>query len=392
MVNMATRVAVVRAQTDYSDVEKAIGEALELLGGLTPFIHAGQKVLIKPNLLNMKGGESGMTTDYRVTSALVKMAGEQGAEVVVGDSSGMRFHGASERVIRETGTRKACEAAGAEVVSFDSAISHRVIIPGGRVLKECYIAAPVLEADVLITVPKFKSHALTKFTGAVKNQLGCLPGGQKTIAHRIGSTPELFAQLLVDLYTFIKPQLAVMDAVIGIGGLWRPSDRLKPGLILAGEDPVAVDAVAVRIGGYDPKDIPTLRIAHERGLGVAHLNDIEVIGTKIEELESVPLVSHRMASNFCGHLFSTLSQLVISKQNPVVHPEKCTGCSHCLEVCPVEAISMDNGRPLFNLDTCIRCFCCHELCPQRAVDIDRGFLGNLVLRRRKTAITTNDTT
>lgn len=388
---MNTRVAVVRTQRNYSEVEEAVREALDLIGGPGSFIQSDQDILIKPNLLNTKGGESGMTTDSRVTATLVKIAREQGSKVVVGDSSGMRFHGASERVIRETGTRSACEAAGGQVVSFDSTPSLRVEIPDARILKECYVAQPAIEADVIITVPKFKSHALTKFTGAVKNQLGCLPGGQKTIAHRLGSTPERFAQLLVDLYTIIRPRLAVMDAVVGIGGLWRSTDRLTPGLIIAGEDAVAVDAVAVRIGGFDPGDVPTLRIAAESGLGVADLNCIEIAGSRLEDIAPAHLVSNRRISDLFGFLFSTLSQFFISKQNPKVHPEKCTGCTHCLEVCPVEAISMASDRPLFNLDECIRCFCCHELCPQQAVGIDWGLLGNRVMGRSRSSQTSAET-
>ena len=381
MVDAEATVAVVRTKTDYSDVERAVREAVDLLGGLGSIIKAGQKVLIKPNLLDTRDGESGMTTDRRVTATLVKMVKEQGAEVLVGDSSGMRFHGDSERVIRETGTRSACEAAGAQVVSFDSTPSQRVIILKGRILKECHIAEPALEADVIITVPKFKSHNLTLFTGALKNQIGCLPGGQKTSAHRIGSTPEGFAQMLADLYTIIRPKLAVMDAVIGLGGGWRDPDRLAPGLIIAGEDPVAVDAVAVRIGGYDPKEIPTLRIAAERGLGTADLNAIHVVGSRIEEIEP-----NRFTSTLRSHLSSRLGQLFFSKQNPKVDFTLCDGCTHCQEVCPVDAISMKGDHPIFQLDTCIRCFCCHELCPQRAITVDWGLLGNWIMNRHRPAM------
>ncbi|MFQ6092776.1 MAG: DUF362 domain-containing protein [bacterium] len=379
---MKTPVAVVRTRTDYSDVERAVREAVNLIGGPGHAAQAGRKVLIKPNLLDVRGGESGMTTDRRVTAALVRMVREQGAAAVVGDSSGMRFHGASERVIQETGTRAACEAAGAQVVSFDSVPAHRVEIPGGRILKECHIARPVLEADVIITVPKLKTHTLTKFTGAVKNQLGCLPGGQKTIAHRIGSTPERFAHLLVDLHTVIRPNLALMDGVVGLSGWWRQSDRLSPGLIIAGEDSVAVDAVAAHIGGFDPKEIPTIRIAAERGLGTADLGAIDVVGTVLEELEPVPLAPRRFASILGSHLFFTLGRLVTFREDPKVNPARCVGCGHCQEVCPAGAVSMGDGRPAFDLDACIRCFCCQELCPQRAVSVDWGALGNWVMNRR----------
>lgn len=385
MVAHKATVAVVRTKTDYSDVERAVREAVDLTGGFSSIVQAGQNVLIKPNLLDTRDGEWGMTTDRRVTAALVRMVREQGAEAIVGDSSGMRFHGDSERVIRETGTRAACEAAGAQVVSFDSTPSQRVGISAGRFLRECHIAKVVLEADVFISVPKFKSHALTKFSGTVKNQIGCLPGGQKTIIHRIGSTPEHFAQLLSDLYTVIRPHFAVMDAVVGLGGWWRESDRLAPGLIIAGRDAVAVDAVAVRIGGYEPKEIPTLQIAAERGLGTADLKAIRIVGVKKEDLETVPLHPNRFTLNFASHMFSILGRLATSKQNPKLTPALCTGCAHCLEVCPVGALTIDEGHPLFHLDLCIRCFCCHELCPQRAITVDWGIIGNWIMNRKRPA-------
>jgi Fe-S-cluster-containing hydrogenase component 2 len=217
----------------------------------------------------------------------------------------------------------------------------------------------------------------------LKNQIGCLPGGQKTMTHRLGSTPERFGHLIVDLYTVIRPKLALMDAVIGLGGSWRPSDRLAPGLILAGEDPVAVDAVAAHIGGFDPAEVPMLRFAAERGLGIIEVDTMDFPGLHVDEIRPVPLLPHRFSSRLRSHAISFLSQPFLARQRPRVNREECNGCAHCLEVCPAEAVLMEDSHPVFLLDACIRCFCCHELCPQRAIAVDWGFPGNLFIRHRQ---------
>jgi uncharacterized protein (DUF362 family)/Pyruvate/2-oxoacid:ferredoxin oxidoreductase delta subunit len=367
-----TQVAVVKANTDYSDVEDAIRKGIKLIGGLENIIRVGQRVLLKPNLLEVRTGEQGATTDKRVVGTLVKMVKELGALPIVGDAAGIRFHGATERVLKQTGMREHCEALGAEVVSFDAAPPVETTIPEAKMLKSCHFASTVLDCDMLISVPKIKTHFLTRFTGAVKNLLGTLPGGQKTIAHLIGATPEGFAQVLVDIYTFLKPKLTVMDAVVGMGGTWRDKDRVEVGLIIVGWDGVAVDAVASHIVGFNPMKIPTLHIAAERGLGEIDLNKIEILGEEIDNLSVKRLAPRKIQTIFEGLLFS-LHGGFIRKQAPKLLEKECNSCKHCQQACPANAVIFENKKPRFDLDRCIRCFCCHELCPQRAITIDRGW-------------------
>lgn len=380
-----TQVAVVKTNTDYSEVAEAVRQAVELIGGLEGIVSAGQKVLLKPNLLEIRSSEQGATTDRRIVGALIDLVKEQGALPIVGDASGMRYHGATERVLRGTGMRAHCEELGAEVVSFDAVKPVKKTIPNARVMQNCYFADTVLHSDVIVSIPKLKTHSLTKFTGAVKNLLGTLPGGQKTIAHRLGSDAEKFAEVLVDIYAFLKPQLAVMDAVVGLGGLWRESDRVEPGLIIAGRDAVAVDAVAARIVGFNPTDIPTLRLAAARGLGTIDRSSIRILGEPLKNLAVKRMTPGKIQTALTG-LFFKLFAGVTSKEAPKVNAGKCNACQHCQVVCPVEAISfgpkngdaLSGGKtPQFDLDKCIRCFCCHELCAQRAIEVDKGFWGNL---------------
>ncbi len=373
-------VAIVKTPVDYSDVEAAVYEAVELCGG-RPVLDAAanKKILVKPNLVETNDGESGNTTDKRVIGALVKLATASGAVVSVGDSGGTRWHGATDRAFKETGIRDYCEALGAEVTSFDKIDPVEVDIPDGRVLKEAYLARPAVEADLLINAPKLKTHILTKTTGAVKNLFGTVPGGLKSVYHKTGGNSVRFASLIVDLYSVLQPRLNVMDAVVGLGGQWRLQDRIYPGLIIASRDGVAVDAVAAHLLGYDPMKVPIIADAHRRGLGVGELNEIAIAGEPLDRAAgSLAKETKRLRVPSFGN---SVGGWLLGKESPEVDSNVCNACGHCSKACPVGAITVVDGRPQFDLDACIRCFCCAELCPQRAIRLDRGPIGNLFFKR-----------
>jgi len=375
------RVSVVRCTAyDETVLDRALDVSLDLIGGLESFVSAGQTVLLKPNLLEARDGESGATTDKRVVGLLAEKVLALGGKAVVGDSPGLRYRGAGETVLRETGTRAYCESRGAEVVSFDNTEIVETRIPDAAILKHVYLAAAALEADVLVTVPKLKTHSLTVMTGAVKNLYGVLPGGQKTLGHVLGETKETFADLLLDLYALLKPKLAVMDAVTGMTRSWRTgTDRIEPGLLLASADSVALDAAACMLAGISPFDVPMLRRAHERGLGVADPAEIEIVGdgagARIEGFAAP-------ARSLVAWPFLRLFASAIKKEDPRVSPELCDRCGNCLKACPSNAVRMTDSGAWIELDACIRCFCCHELCPRRAVEIDRGWLGQRLFGAR----------
>lgn len=373
-------VAIVRTPIDYSDVEAAVFKAVRLCGG-NPVLEAAaeKRVLIKPNLVETNNGESGNTTDYRVIGALIKLAAERRSAVTVGDSSGLRWHGATERCLIETGIRDYCEPLGANVVSFDGLEPLLVKIPDGEAIKEVYLAPPAIESDLVIDAPKIKTHVLTRTTGGIKNLFGAVPGGIKSTLHATGSTRESFASIVVDIFSAIRPGLTVMDAVVGLGGMWREQDKIFPGVIIAGTDTVAVDAVAAKILGYEPMDVPILAMAQRRGLGLADLGRIEIIG---EPVSGVIKNMGAKAKHFSAPAIgSAVSAALLGRESPELIPELCTGCGHCPKACPAGAVRIAEGWPVFDMDKCIRCFCCIELCPQRALRITRGRFGNLFIRR-----------
>jgi uncharacterized protein (DUF362 family) len=373
-------VSIVRTPTDYSDVESAVRQAVELCGGLPVMAEAaGKNILIKPNLVETNDGESGNTTDKRVIGVLVAMAIAQSAKVTVGDSAGTRWHGATDRAFKETGIREYCESLGATVVSFDKTDPVTVDIPDGRVLKEAYLARQTIEADLVINAPKMKTHILTKTTGAVKNLFGAVPGGLKSVYHKTGGNSVRFASLIVDLYSVIMPGLTVMDCVVGLGGQWRLQDRIYPGVILAGTDGVAVDAVAAHILGFNPMKVPILADAHRRGLGVANLNDIAIVGEPLEPI--IKAIAGKTKRLHVPSFGNAVGGWLLSRESPEVDPDLCSACGHCPKACPVDAVAIEDGCPQFDLDKCIRCFCCAELCPERAIRLTRGRVGNLFFKR-----------
>lgn len=373
------KVSVVRCE-DYtpSSVLKAVKESVDLLGGMEQFVSPGQRVLVKPNLLAAHRPEAAVTTHPSVVEAVIGLATAAGGHCTVGDSPCITGETPSgfERVLETTGIWDAADRTGASLVRFDGGGSEREIC-SGAVLRRIPLADAVGNADVLINVPKLKTHQLTLLTGAVKNLFGCVPGRRKLELHlQAGDNRELFAQFLVDILKAVRPALSIMDGIVGMDGQGPSSGRRRKfGMILASTDPVALDAVVCMAAGLNPMSVPTLRLAQEQGGGTADLSAIEVVGTDLEDLRiadfmlprpggmmyRVPKPIHRFLRN----------QFVPS---PVVIREKCTHCLSCLNGCPADAISDDEGVLRIDYGCCIRCYCCQEVCPEGAIIVKTGRL------------------
>lgn len=264
--------------------KKVIQEGLKLIGGLSSIVKKGDTVLLKPNMgYPPPPGMPHWTnnTDVLVLTALTELCFEAGAKrVITGDgcSHGIK----ASYLFPATGVQKAIEKIGGEISYFDEEPYLTRDVPGGILLKKQAIPKVVLDADVVINVPKIKSTTIGRWTLGFKNLFGLIPQGERSPWHRM---PENF-YLLADLMKLVKPALTVMDGLVIKEGVGTPhfGTPVDLGVIIMSKDPVAAEAVAVSVIGHEPHEQAVLAIAEKYGVGKAELNQIEIRGRSIESV------------------------------------------------------------------------------------------------------------
>jgi len=236
-----------------------------------------------------------------------------------------------------------------------------VDVPGGRRVKKTQVCSFVHEADVVIGLPKLKTHSLTMLTLAMKIMYGVIPGLLKARYHSKFIRRESFSDMLVDLLAVTAADLYILDGVVGMQGDGPASgEAVDIGVMMAGVDPVAIDLGVCQMLGVEPMGIPTLKRAKIRGLW--------------PEKMSYPLLSPDECRYEGFELPSTAGYLLTGKKQPTRVPvpvESCTACGLCEEVCPVSAIMIPDKIAVIDYKKCIRCYCCHEVCPYKAIVLKR---------------------
>ena len=344
----------------------AVAGALEELIDAFPLRWKGARVLIKPNVLGPWPAGAGVTTHPSVVAALVRALAARGArQVMVGDNPGLRGYAENELCFRTCGLMA---AAGKHYVNMGK--SPVKVKFNSRYAGEVTVSKEVLDCDILVSVPKFKTHALTMITGAVKNTYGYIVGAEKALLHAAATSPEKFSEAVVDVYAVRPPDFSIMDAVVCMEGKGPSGGALREvGKLIASDNAVCLDAVMCAMMGVKPEEIPMLRIARERGLGETDLSKIAVDGP----LEVISDFS--MPGTFTASLFGYVIHRFVFphlRTKPRFNMRRCTRCKACYELCPVRAIAWDDG-PALSPEKCISCFCCMESCPSNAVDL-RGVL------------------
>jgi len=379
-MNPKSKVALVACDNyDEAEVDRAVRTGLDLLGGINAFVRGGEKIVLKPNVLLGTSPEKCVCTHPVVLRAAGKMFLEAGAVVSCGDSPG--FGGAALNM-RLAGLKQVADELNIPLVDFSR--GSEVTNKEALLVKRFIIAEGVLAADGLVSLSKLKTHGLTRMTGAVKNQFGCIPGFLKGQHHARMADPYDFATMLVDLNTTIKPRICIMDAVMAMEGNGPRSGKpRKLGVLLFSTDPVALDAVASRIINLDPVFVPTSKPGEKAGLGNYREENIDVVGGKIEDFICRDFdVVRKPPQHVTSSGFRTFLKNRISSR-PVIDKVLCNYCGICVEHCPVNPKAVDwedNNKtrpPVYDYDRCIRCFCCQELCPQGAISIKETALGRM---------------
>lgn len=366
---------------DYSPAAlgPALREALAPIGGMPTFVRPGDRVLLKVNLLSRATPERAVTTHPEFVRALIREVRDAGATPVVADSpGGPNTASMVKRVWADTGIGEVCQDEAVELLLLDDAC-ERVSAPEGRLYSSFTLGSEVVRADVVISVPKFKTHGFMMFTGAVKNMFGCIPGLDKGRFHLTVPDRHDFGTMLVDLCLACRPTLSVMDAVVGMEGDGPAGgDPRHIGAVIASANPFALDMVAAGMAGLDPLEVYSNRAAADRGLTPRSLDDIEVAGADWRTLapDAFALPARDLAAMMPPWLGRRLRALTTAR--PVLEDVSgCTLCRTCERSCPVDAISMTRTGPRFDHGTCIRCYCCQELCPEQVIGLDAPLLARL---------------
>ena len=354
-----------------SDVRVALRLLLEPLGGIQAFVKSGQQVLLKPNLLSGKHPDRAVTTHPEIVRAVAELTLEAGATVTIGDSPGI---GSPEQVARKAGILDIADDLGIAFVPFINSVKIR---PSGGTFHELEVARELLEADVIINLPKLKTHQMTGLTCAVKNMFGAVVGLRKPRLHlQAGTDKAFFALMLLELCETLAPALTIVDAVVGMEGNGPGSgDPVRIGALLASRHPQAVDTVATQLVGMRPRQVLTQWQAIQTGRSYTDLAELELAGTPLEELQVSNFRPARMTDvNFGlkGGLKRYLKNALTAR--PELAVERCVRCGDCVRHCPPEAMDIEAGRLTIDYEKCIRCFCCQELCPHGALLTRQGIL------------------
>jgi len=405
-----TTVALARCEGyDPARVEEAVRHTVTRLGGASEFVHEGQRVLLKPNLCRPMAPETAVTTHPSVVRAVAILVREAGANPIIAESPGGAFsRRILQRLYEKTGMTRVAQETGAEL-SYDVRalqVSHS----GAKLLHVLDIIQVATEVDAIISLPKLKTHNLTRITGATKNLFGLVPGVTKTAYHNKLQDAERFSTGLIDILTYANPVLTLMDGIVAMHGN-GPSggDPFPMSVVIASSDAVAVDVVAAHLVGMEPLTIEPVRIAIQQGLCSGRVTDMTIRGEPLEEMRVEgfrpgiatvmdpgllpggllrilsPLLMARTVEGAESETLSVsalppaLRQWVTKQMIPTpVAGSKCTGCGFCVEHCPVDAVVITDKHAYMDPKQCIRCYCCHELCPHLAVELKRPWIGRLL--------------
>lgn len=262
----------------YDQVRRAVGQAVDLAGGLCSAVPRGGLVLIKPNLVAVPpSATSGACTSAAVCRALADIVSDMSARPVIAESSA---RGIDTEAVMEFMGYSQLRLLGYEVVDLKKTPTVKVPVPDGHVLEEVVTFRMAMEADAIISVPVMKTHDQTDVTLSLKNLKGLVTDAEKRRIHQIG-----VFQGVCDLASLFRPAYAVVDGIYAQEGLGPVFGLpVEMGLVLAGSDALAVDGVASQVMGFDPQEVLLLRAAAERGLGSLDRDLIDVVGERVEDV------------------------------------------------------------------------------------------------------------
>ena len=363
---LENRTKVLVIESSYESCAAAVERAFAAF----PVAVAGKRVVVKVNAIRACDPDSSaIVTHPALLKAVIDKLETLGPKrIIVGDSVGTESYGNSEQVFAATGL-----AAAAGPYYRNLSLNVQMADVERPFKRRVAVLRDILEADVYISLAKMKTHGMTMLSGAVKNNYGLLAGAQKSWYHYYSERPELFAEILIEMYRLRLPDLVIMDGILAMEGYGPCSPEVhRVNRVLASTDAVALDAVMARMMGFGTDEVPYLRIARERGIGETDLGAIEIEGdcSPIPGFKRPVVIPESTYCYLSGVGGGKTSRAFFADRvcyRPAFSGEKCPpGCAACVEACPVDALKPGIPPELLS-EQCILCSACMEACPHGAV-------------------------
>ena len=346
-------------------------EALNIAADLRPEM----KIVIKPNMVMAKSPDFPATTHPLVVKAVIRWLKEQGMQhITIAESSGGLYNVEAMKHVYHVCGMGALSPEAELNMDFSA---QTVNCPSGFKNHSFHLITPIVEADYIINICKLKTHAMTGYSGGIKNLFGTIPGLEKPQMHYRWPEIEDFSNMLLELAQTVAPQLTVIDAIDAMEGNGPTGGTSHPlHMLLAARDFYTQDCFAAGLMGLDSMEIVMLRQAVEKGL--AHPKDLELVGDPVpvglspfQKPDTIKLDFTNGVPKFLQKTFTFVASRLL-KSYPQLNAEKCVGCGKCAESCPAHVIKIENRKAKFRRKGCISCFCCQEMCPMKAISVKKA--------------------
>jgi uncharacterized protein (DUF362 family)/ferredoxin len=380
------KVVVARVDTyARAKVVEAVRRTLAPFGGAAGILDGRSRVLLKPNVLRAASPEDAVTTHPEVVRAVAREFLDAGAKVSIGDAPG-GDPGPAMPAFEKCGIAEVCRDLGVPLVNFQESGSVEVALPYSLAHK-INIAQPVIDAELIVNLPKLKTHTLTHITCALKNPYGYIPGFLKGTLHTLAPRPDDLADIICALWEVYPPAFSLVDAIVGMEGQGPSGGPPRAiGRLFAGTDPLAIDTVCAHAMGFDLRDVELLTVARRHAMGVGDLAAIDLAGEALDTLR-IPGFVLPHTSKITRYVPRWLLKPVATLAGrffwvkPCIVPDKCTLCHRCVRSCPTGALQAEKGSvPQLEAVACISCLCCQEMCPSKAIYARKSFAVTRIFR------------
>ncbi len=332
----------------------------------------GKRILLKPNILSASDPAKAVTTHPLFLEAVIIELKSRGASLIIGDSPGGLFNrNTLAKAYRATGFEELSKKHDVEL-NYNTAY-HGEKHPEGHFVKSFNIADYIRGHDLIIALPKIKTHMFTGLTCAGKIMFGAIAGIQKMGFHTRFPDRADFSKMLLDLTDLTSPDLFLVDGIQGMEGEGPQNGTPRDvGVIISGKDHISIDLFVSRMVGLDAGSLAILKGAIDMGL-MGENDPIPATGGGARFKLTTPFVSAegKRIVREPPRIFKRAIVNITTKK-PRVNKAKCTGCGICMENCAGNAILMIDGKARIDYSKCIRCYCCHELCQYEAMDLSLG--------------------